>query len=121
MITRRIRVLNSLLFIKDAATDKFPEIDGLAAVWATADCCAISCLPDSDGETEIKIGRGGEVPEGRHQLFSGMLRTPSRLVTVEGVAGPTGIEFPVASTETKLIIWTDGYRDTETVNIQLEP
>lgn len=118
-MSRRIAVPNSLLYIRDPSSKERPEVEGSAAVWSTASCVAISCLNDSDGETEITLGNTAEVQRASPPLFDRTLVTPSRTVIVEIVPGKTVCEMPVPTGHTPLRIWTDGFRDTATVVIGL--
>lgn len=119
MKSARIPVLNSLLFIRDAATRDIPLVDGLSAVWSTASCLAVSCLPDSDGETEVIIGRTNEMSVRGSLLFDGMLRTPSRCIIVENVLRERILDKAVPSYETRVRVWTNGFRDTDKVIIEM--
>jgi hypothetical protein len=114
-----VRVLNSLLYIRDAAASSPPEVDGNGAVWATTDCVVISCLPDSEGETEIRIGASPDRPIGTSLLFDGMLNTPNGEVLVENVLGQVIARRPVTQFAVHLRIWTNGHRATNIVVIAI--
>jgi hypothetical protein len=113
-------VLNSLLFIGDANIRNIPEIDGTSNVWSTTSCIAVSCLPDSDGETEVTIGPALEVGQQGNPVFEGRLMTPSGRVIVETVLGERILEVDVARLDTRVRIWTNGLRDTDRVIVGLE-
>jgi hypothetical protein len=112
-------VLNSLLFIRDGFIRDIPEIDGNSAVWSTASCVAVSCLPDCDGKTDITIGNAQEVRIGKMLLFEGRLKTPSHILVVESVLGNRLLEMRVPTEETQIQIWTNGDRDTDRVAIRV--
>jgi len=114
-----IKVLNSLLFIKDERASDRPQIDGLSAVWSTASCLAVSCLPDCDGATAVTIGNAQEVGPKGSPLFDGQLRTPSRNVIVETVLGEKILASVVPHRDTRVRIWTNGRRDTDRVIVGL--
>jgi hypothetical protein len=115
----RLRVLNSLLFIRDASTRNVPDIDGNSAIWSTTSCVAVSCVPDSDGETHVTIGAAQEVAQHGVPLFDSKLETPTRSVVVETVIRERILERKVPNLKTRVRIWTDGYRDTRWVIIGL--
>ena len=118
LIAARIRVLNSLLFIRDSSVDALPTIDGSGAVWSTASCVAVSCLPDCDGATEIVIGDLAEVQGDAAKLvFDRLLETPSRIIVVQTVVGEKLLQREVPAAVTRTRIWTNGLRDTDKVII----
>ena len=118
LIAARIRVLNSLLFIRDSSIDALPTIDGSGSVWSTASCVAVSCLPDCDGATEIIIGDLAEVQSDAAKLvFDRLLETPSRTIVVQTVVGEKLLQREVSAAVTRMRIWTNGLRDTDKVVI----
>jgi hypothetical protein len=106
--TARVRVLNSLLYIKDASSQDLPEVTGEGAVSATPSCVAVSCLPDCDGETEIMIGPAQNVERAPRLIFSGTLETPSGTLMVETVLRQTILQVPVVERATHVVISTSG-------------
>lgn len=120
LIAAHVRVLNSLLFIKDGRVVDLPTIDGIGSVWFTASCVAVSCLPDCDGVTEIVIGDLAEVQSGAAKLvFDRPLETPSWTVVVQTVLGTRVLQQEVRGPSTHLRIWTDGARDAAKIVIGL--
>lgn len=113
------KVLNSLLYIKDASKTDLPAIDGTGAYWSVPSCVAVSCLPDCDGPTTITIGAVSEVQVSGKLLFDSRLETPSRRIIVETVLGKTILEQSVQNDMTRVRIWTNGFRDTDKVTIGL--
>lgn len=116
----RVPVLNSLVFIRDPTIEELPKIDGLSAVWVTTSCVAVSCLPDSEGETNIAIGPAQEIGLSGKPLFDGWLKTPSRALVVETVLKEAIVETRVPNLNTRVRIWTNGHRATDFVIIGLE-
>jgi hypothetical protein len=116
----RVPVLNSLLYVRDPTTRELPEIDGNQAVWSTASCVAISCLPDSEGDTEVIIGPSSDIAEDGQPLFDGRIRTPSRTVIVETVLQEIILQAQVSTVDTRLRIWTDGHPATEKVTVAFD-
>lgn len=119
-ITLARRVLNSLLFIGDQDAWEIPVIDGDASMWSTKSCIAISCQPDSEGPTTITVGRMQDVASPDGPLFDGHVETPNGKIGLFGVPGDRLLEMNVPTTRTHIRIWTDGWRDTETVVIGFE-
>lgn len=115
-----VKVLNSLLYIKDARTKVFPDIMGRGAYWFVPSCVAVSCLPDCDGLTTITIGPASDVEVSGKLLFDSRLETPSRRIVVDTVLGKTILEHDVPHDVTRVKIWTNGFRDTDKVTIGLE-
>lgn len=115
-----IPVLNSLIFIRDSKLEDLPEIDGLAAYWATKSCVAVSCLPDSEGETTITIGTGLEVGQKKSPLFDRKIETPSHAILVETVLANPILSAKVLGSQTRLRIWTNGHRATDSIIITLD-
>lgn len=115
----RHAVLNSLLFIRDPSLVDLPDIDGQGAVWATKSCIAVSCQPDSEGETTISLGiEQGETRTGT-LVASRRISTPSREVIVENVLGEALLRLGVPTIATLVQIWTNGQRDTDIVAVRL--
>jgi hypothetical protein len=121
MTLKRIHhpVLNSLLYIRDARAKDLPAIDGIRKYWFVPSCLAVSCLPDSEGNTEIVIGDARDVASKATPLFDGALKTPSRKVIVETVIAVTLLEWSVPEPTVRLRIWTNGHQATEWIVIGL--
>ena len=114
-----VPVLNSLLFIRDKSIHNLPEIDGHSSVWSTPSCVAVSCLPDSDGETRVVVGSAEDVRQNGNPLFDARLMTPSGHVIVENVLGERILEVRAPKLDTRVMVWTNGHRDTDLVIIGL--
>lgn len=115
-----VPILNSLIFIRDSKLENLPEIDGLTAYWATESCVAVSCLPDSEGNTTITIGSGAEVGQTKSPLLDQKIETPSHMILVETVVANALFSAKVPSPRTRLRIWTNGHRATDSVIIALD-
>lgn len=120
MKTINIPALNSLIFIRDAKLEDVPEIDGQAAYWASESCVAVTCLPDSEGETAIILGSGAEVGRRDTPLLDRVIASPSRVVLVETVLANKILSSDVQSARTRLRIWTNGHRATNILIIALD-
>jgi hypothetical protein len=114
-----VPVLSSLLVIRDKDIRNLPEIDGHSSVWSTPSCVAVSCLPDSDGETRVVIGSVADVRQNGKPLFDARLMTPSGHVIVENVLGERILEMRAPKLDTRVTVWTNGFRDTDIVSIGL--
>jgi hypothetical protein len=114
-----VPVLNSLLFIRDKNIRSLPEIDGHSSIWSTPSCIAVSCLPDSDGETHVVIGSVADVRKNGNPLFDAKLMTPSGHVIVENVLGEKILEIKAPKLDTRVMVWTNGLPDTDIVIIGL--
>jgi hypothetical protein len=118
-LSTNLRVLNSLLYVRDARKVDLPDIDGKGASWFTSSCVAVSCLPDCDGPTTIAIGAASELEVSGKPLFDKALKTPSRKIIVETVLDEIVLEQAVSGDITRVRIWTNGFRDTDRVIIGL--
>ena len=105
-------VPNSVILIEDQSGGEIPNSMNQSLIAATASCIAVGCRAEDDGETEIILGHCDNVASDKQPMFEGALRTPSQKLVVRTVLGDTLLEMPVATAETKLIIW---------VNDQTEP
>lgn len=115
-----VAVPNALLFVRDSWLKDRPSINGAAFFWTTRSCVAVSCRPDSDGETELTLGPAPQVGLTRSPSFHGWIDTPTRRVLVEIVPGVIVLQAEVSGLSTRVQIWTDGYRDTGTVIVGLD-
>jgi hypothetical protein len=103
----RIRVLNSLLVIRDELSQELPDIDRDGAVWSTASCVLVTCMPDSDGETHVTLGGVNEVGQDGTLIFDRRLETPSRRIVIDGVMEKKILQTDVRTSKTRMRIWTN--------------
>jgi hypothetical protein len=115
----RIRVLNSLLVIRDELSQELPDIDRNGAVWSTASCVLVTCMPDCDGETHVTLGGVNEVGQDGTLIFDRRLETPSKRIVIDGVMEEKILQTDVPTSKTRMRIWTNGLRDTDIVTIGL--
>jgi hypothetical protein len=121
-VSLKVAVPNALLFIRDARIREVPDVDygDGSSVWSIPTCVVITCLVDSEGETDITIGDTGEVKPNNRLLLDGTLETPSRKLILEIVPDKKILEVSVPFTTNRIRIWTDGrHRLAETVVIGL--
>ncbi len=115
IVSTRIAVLNSLVFMKDRDSRELPTIDGNGAVWSIPSCVAVSCRPDCDGETLIRLVALDEIGDMETLLFDGSLTLPSGIFTVVNVLGETVVSTRLFRRTVQIKIWTNGRRDTDKV------
>lgn len=119
MKSTSVPVLNSLLFIRDPTIGDRLEIDGIGAVWSSEALVAVSCVPDADGDTAIRIGWDHEITPDVSLVFDGPLNTPSGTIVVETVPAVPVLQMTGLPERTRVRIWTDGGRAAERVTIGL--
>lgn len=116
MQRKTVPVLNSLVFVCGSAVAGAPDIDGVGRIWRNSTGVAISCLPDSDGATDIVLSDSDlSCDSGLVCIFDGTIDTPSGELTVEILPDVTLFGMPVARATTRLHVWTDGFPDTRIV------
>jgi len=116
-----VAVLNSLVFVHDSSLEFNPDIDGMQPVWSSRTGVAISCLPDSDGETEIIVAEADPEPgAGLVCVFEGSIETPSGALVVEVLPHIRLFSIPAPSSKIVIRIWTDGFMDTRMVMIVIQ-
>jgi hypothetical protein len=76
-------------------------------------------LPDSDGETRVVIGSVEDVRQNGGPLFDARLMTPSGQVIVENVLGERILKIKAPKLDTRVMVWTNGFPDTDMVIIGL--
>ena len=113
----RIRVLNSLLVIRDENSRDFPDIDRTGVVWSSPSCILVGCMPDCDGETHVTIGHANEIRQDGKLIFDSRLETPSRSIIIHGVVEERILQIDVPTSETRVRIWTNGLRFTDQATI----
>ena len=88
------------------------------SIIATSDLCiAVGGRSDDDSETEIALGYCCNVDPGEQPVFDGILRTPSRKLTVRTVLGVTLLEMLVPATETRLRIWVNDPTEPDRISV----
>jgi hypothetical protein len=117
--SKKVRPVNSLLFISDSDGGEGPEWVRGEQILATSSCISVACYPEQDGPTEITLGGTGEVDPGWHPVFAGELETPSRTVIVSTVDHDTILESTVPKERTHVTIWVSHPRWPDRVVIGL--
>ena len=98
---------NSILLIEDPGGGEIPVWVAGKLIASSGSCIAVGCRSETDGETEVLIGRAGDVDPGLLPAFDGTLPTPSRGLAVRSVLGDTVLEVPVRGDETRIRVWVN--------------
>jgi hypothetical protein len=105
--TKRIRPINSLVFISDRDGGEPPTpIRGIRLL-STPSCISVGCYPEQDGDTEIVLGPRREVDPGGSPAFDGFLNTPHRTILVSAADHRKILEVKVPGVRTPIRIWTN--------------
>jgi hypothetical protein len=121
-ISLKVAVPNGLLFVRDSKIRDVPntDFDDGASVYAIPTCIMLTCMVDSEGETDITIGEANQIEPSNRLLFDGALETPSCRLMLEIVPGEPILEVDVPSAKSQIRIWVDGrHRCAETIVIGL--
>jgi hypothetical protein len=103
--SKKIRPVNSLVFISDPAGGVVPEWVRNALILSTPSCISVGCYPEQDGPTEIILGKMQEVDPGFQPAFDGKLETPHRAVAVSTVERSIILQSNVPQMRTHVRIW----------------
>lgn len=111
-----VRVANSLVFIQDERLSDVPHIGRDAHVWRTSSSLAVSCLPDSEGETQLVLLEVQDAPSsGMVCIFDDEIETPSGWITVETLPDVLVFRAPAAGPSTRVRVWTNGHQASDVV------
>jgi hypothetical protein len=119
-ISLKVAVPNALLFIRDSRISDVPDVDygDGSSVWSIPTCVVITCLIDSEGETDITLGAANQVKPSQKLLFDDLLETPSHKLILELIPDEKVLEVDLPSQKNRVRIWTDGrHQCAETVVI----
>lgn len=118
-VSIKVAAPDALVYILDSGSNENPEIDGRKEnpIWVTPSCIAVSCMPESEGETVVTMGPFAIVEPDKKLLFDGWLETPSQQIIAESLVGEEILRVDVPTTKTRLPIWTDGFRDSARVTV----
>jgi len=104
-ISKKVRPVNSLIFISDKAGGNVPLWEENKQILATNSCVSVACYPEQDGPTEVILGTADEVDPGYQPSFDGLVATPSGVLSVQGVIHDTILAITVDSRATRVRIW----------------
>ena len=102
---KKIRPVNSLVFISDPAGGAVPEWLRDVLILSTPSRISVGCYPEQDGTTEVVLGKAEEVDPGGRPAFAGDLETPNRSVVVSTVEGSTILQCGVPERRTHVRVW----------------
>jgi hypothetical protein len=117
--SRKIRPVNSLIFISDPAGGVIPEWIRDALILSTSSCISVGCYPEQDGPTEVILGGAQEVDPGFPPAFDRDLETPHRAVIVSTVERNTILQSKVTTMRTRVRIWVNHPRWPDKVIVGL--
>src|SRR5262245_36546058 len=100
MLSRKVRPINSLIFIADPDGGEPPIPKRGARLQWTSSCISVVCCPEQDGPTEIVLGESAEVDPGFERAFAGDLDTPNLTVVVSTATYEKLLEAAVSDART---------------------
>ena len=119
MLSRKVRPINSLIFIADPEGGEPPiPKRGVRLQW-TSSCISVGCYPEQDGPTEIELGESAEVDPGFEPAFAGDLDTPNRTVVVSTATYEKLFEAVVSDPRTRVRVWINDQQWPDKVVIGL--
>jgi hypothetical protein len=113
---------NSLILVMDRAVGGIPESMAGGLVAATPTCIAIGTKSEHDGETSISLSdeatpaEGGSTPK-----FDGVLKTPSKHLSVCSVLGEVLLEMSVPSVETRVRVLANDVAEPDNIAVVVVP
>jgi hypothetical protein len=105
VLTKKVRPVNSLLFISDQDGGEPPTPVRGARLLSTSSCVSIGCYPEQDGPTELVLGDMADVDPAFDPVFDGELSTPSGTIMVSTATLERLLEARVSKTKTRVRIW----------------
>jgi hypothetical protein len=119
-VSMRVAPSNSLIGISDVEKGIAPDIDPKSSIVATESCILVACLPEVDGDTEITLGRAGDVDPGKTPAFDGQLATPTGNLQVVTVDWKPLLQIAVMGAKTRVRIWLNRPEFPDAVTIGVE-
>jgi hypothetical protein len=109
---------NSLILVMDRSVGVIPETLAGGLVSATPTCVAVGTLSEHDGETTISLSdEGPQSGFGANPKFDGVMKTPSKTLSVCSVPDEVLLEMPVSSDETRVQIWANDPLEPDAIAI----
>jgi hypothetical protein len=113
---------NSLILVMDRAVGVIPETMARGLVAATPTCVAVGTLSEHDGETSISLSdEGTAFGFVASQKFDGVLKTPSKILSVCSVLDEVLLEMSVVSDETRVQVWANDAAEPDRIAIVVLP
>ena len=104
-ISKKIRPVNSLIFISDKAGGNVPLWEENKQILSTNSCVSVACYPEQDGPTEVILGRADEVDPGYQPSFDGRIAIPSGVLSVQGIVHDIILAMAVGGGAVRVRIW----------------
>ena len=120
--TIRIAPSNSLILVMDHTVGEIPGTMAGGLVAATPTCIAIGTLSEPDGVTSISLSDEG-TPSGlgANPKFVGVLKTPSKTLSICSVLNEVLLETHVQSDETRVQVWANHETEPDCIAIVVLP
>lgn len=102
----------------DQSVGEIPESMNESLVAATPSCIAIGTLSEYDGETLISLSDEASLYEvDLFIIFDGVLKTPTRKLSLCSVLDETLITLEVATENTRVQVWVNDDKEPDKINI----
>ena len=108
---------NALLFISDQSGGDVPEFVPDMPIMSTQTGILVHCLPDMDGDTTVTLGKAEDVGQVGPPVFDGLIKLPTRRLTVSTVEDDGFLFQTVPNVETRVRIWTNRALDPDDIVI----
>jgi hypothetical protein len=114
----RLAPKNSVILIMDQSIGEIPKAMNKALVAATPSCIAVGTLCEYDGETLISLS-DGVLPPGANMflVFDGVLRTPTRKLSLCSVLDEALIALDVPTERTRVQIWANDNTEPDQIHV----
>jgi hypothetical protein len=119
-ISARVAPRNSVVLVEDSCGGQVPDSMNHSVVAATDSCIAVGCRAEDDGDTEITLGDALSVGTDEEPIFVGLVRTPSRKLSIRTVDEISLLEVSVPSAETRVSIWVNDRSEPDRIAIGFE-
>lgn len=112
----------SLVLVMDRAVGVIPETMDGRLVAATPTCVAVGTLSEQDGDTSLSLSDEA-APFGfvAAPVFEGVLRTPSRVLSVCSVPDDVLLEMTVPSDQTRVRIYANDATEPDSISVVVVP
>jgi hypothetical protein len=113
---------NSLILVMDRTVGVVPETMAGGLVAATPTCIAVGTKSEHDGETSISLSdEATSSGSGFNPRFDGVLKTPSRHLSVCSVLEEVLLEMSVPSDETRVQVLANDAAEPDNIAIVVIP
>lgn len=113
---------NSLILVMDRTVGVIPETMAKGLVAATPTCIAIGTRSEHDGQTSLSLSdEGAPSGFGVNATFDGVLKTPSKTLSVCSVLDEVLLETSVPSDQTRVQVWANDTAEPDRIAIVVLP